>query len=65
MLHAVLNRALATHGDLPERTFIIEEAQTATDQAETSLADGGNGRAGATERQQDSPFLSRMGQNAR
>jgi hypothetical protein len=65
VLHAVLNRALATHGDLPERTFIIEEAQAATDQAETSLADGGNGRAGATDRQQDSPFLSRMGQNAR
>jgi hypothetical protein len=26
LLHAVLNRALAVHGDLPKRTFIIEEA---------------------------------------
>ena len=65
VLHAVLNRALASHGDLPKRNFTIEEAPEATDQAETSLEDGGNGRVCETDSQHDSPFLSRMGQNAR
>jgi hypothetical protein len=34
VLHAVLNRALATHGDLPERKFIIEEEHTAASSSE-------------------------------
>jgi hypothetical protein len=65
VLHAVLNRALATHGDLPERTFIIEEEHAVTDQAETSAEDRRNSRADETDMQQDTPFLSMMGQNDR
>ncbi len=65
VLHAVLNRALATHGDLPKRNFTIEAEHVALDQAEIALGDTGNDHARATDIQHDSPFLSMMGQNDR
>jgi hypothetical protein len=54
LLHAVLNRALAVHGDLPKRTFIIEEADLDTEQRESVMVDAAR---------DDTPFSFMMEQN--
>jgi hypothetical protein len=65
LLHAVLNRALAQHGDLPKRDILIELADNAPKDPNILEADAAMGETGHDDTLKPVPFLSMMGQSGR
>ena len=65
LLHPVLNRALAQHGDIPRRDVLIELADESTSTNDGGTRGSGMSSLSVEASEQHSPFLSMTEQNDR